>query len=231
VRAQVKQTSVTSKVLEKGIGYLQISRFVEATGADVGAALTDLRNKGALGSLVLDLRDDPGGIVDQAIIVADHFLESGTIVTIRGRKGSVETQTAHKGGVGVGVPITILVDQGTASASEILAAALRDHGRATLVGQPTYGKGTVQTFYDLDDGSGLKLTTARYLTPKGNFLESKGLIPDVAVDAFTPEEIVAGGGAGSGTDATIDESGADEDDPQLAAALKIAKQTLRPVNK
>jgi carboxyl-terminal processing protease len=230
VRAQVKQTSVSSKVLEKGIGYLQITRFVEATGADVGAALADLRNKGALGSLVLDLRDDPGGIVDQAIIVADHFLESGTIVTIRGRKGSVETQAAHKGGIGVGVPITILVDQGTASASEILAAALRDHGRAQLVGQPTYGKGTVQTFYDLDDGSGLKLTTARYLTPKGNFLESKGLIPDVTVDAFTPEEIVAGGGAGSGTDATIEDVGAD-DDPQLVAALKLARQVLRPVNK
>ncbi len=230
VRAQVKQTSVSSKVLEKGIGYLQISRFVEATGADVGAALTELRNKGALGSLVLDLRDDPGGIVDQAIIVADHFLESGTIVTIRGRTGSVETQAAHKGGLGVGVPITILVDQGTASASEILAAALRDHGRAQLVGQPTYGKGTVQTFYDLDDGAGLKLTTARYLTPKGNFLESKGLIPDVTVDAFTPEEIVAGGGAESGTDATIEDAGGD-DDPQLAAALKLARQALRPVNK
>jgi carboxyl-terminal processing protease len=230
VRAQVKQQSVTSKVLEPHVGYLQITRFVEATGADVGAALADLRNKGALGSLVLDLRDDPGGIVDQAITVADHFLDAGTIVTIRGRKGSVETQSAHKGGIGVGVPITILVDQGTASASEILAAALRDHDRARLVGQPTYGKGTVQTFYDLDDGSGLKLTTARYLTPKGNFLESKGLIPDVQVDAFTPEEIVVGGGAGSGTDATIDESGAD-DDPQLAAALKMAKQALRPVNK
>ena len=107
------------------------------------------------------------------------------------------------------MPITILVDQGTASAAEILAAALRDHGRAKLVGQPTYGKGTVQTFYDLDDGSGLKLTTARYLTPKGNSLESKGLIPDVRVDAFAPEEIVAGGGAGQcGTDATINETDA-----------------------
>lgn len=230
VRAQVKQQSVTSSVLEPRIGYLQITRFVEATGADVAAALADLRSKNALGSLVLDLRDDPGGIVDQAILVADQFLDAGTIVTIRGRKGSIETQAAHKGGIGVGVPVTILVDQGTASASEILAAALRDHGRATLVGQPTYGKGTVQTFYDLDDGSGLKLTTARYLTPKGNFLESKGLIPDVVVDAFTPEEIVAGGGAGSGTDATMNETGAD-DDPQLAAAIKLAKQSLRPVNK
>jgi carboxyl-terminal processing protease len=231
VRAQVKQQSVTSKVLEKGIGYLQITRFVEATHADVASALAELRAKGALSVLVLDLRDDPGGIVDQAILVADQFLDSGTIVTIRGRQGSVETQNAHKGGTAVSVPIIALVDQGTASAAEILAAALRDHGRAKLVGGPTYGKGTVQTFYDLDDGAGLKLTTARYLTPKGNFLESKGLIPDVPVDAFTPEEIVVGPGAGSGTDATIDETGADDDDPQLAAAIKLAKQALRPGNK
>jgi carboxyl-terminal processing protease len=230
VRAQVKQQSVSWKVLEPRIGYLQISRFVEATGADVTAALAELRTKNALSVLVLDLRDDPGGIVDQAILVADQFLDSGTIVTIRGRKGSVETQSAHKGGAATSVPIIVLVDQGTASASEILAAALRDHGRAKLIGLPTYGKGTVQTFYDLDDGAGLKLTTARYLTPNGNFLESKGLTPDVRIDAFAPEEIVAGPGAGSGSGATINETDED-DDPQLAAAIKMAKQTLRGVNK
>lgn len=229
VRAQVKQQSVTWRVLEPKLGYLQISRFVEATGADVAAALTQLKAQNALGSLILDLREDPGGIVDQAILVADQFLDSGTIVTIRGRQGSIETQTAHKGGLGVGVPVTILVDQGTASAAEILSAALRDHGRAKLVGQPTYGKGTVQTFYDLEDGAGLKLTTARFLTPKGNSLESKGLIPDVIVDAFAPEEIVGGAGAGGGTGATIDEP--DDDDPQLAAAIKLGRLALRGTNK
>ena len=229
VRAQVKQTSVSWKVLEPKLGYLQITRFVEATGADVAAALAGLKAGNGLGALILDLRDDPGGIVDQAILVADQFLDSGTIVTIKGRQGAVETQTAHKGGLAVGVPVTILVDQGTASASEILSAALRDHDRAKLVGQPTYGKGTVQTFYDLDDGAGLKLTTARYLTPKGNSLESKGLIPDVRVDAFAPEEIVGGAGAGSGTDATIDAEG--DDDPQLDAAIKLGKMALRGVNK
>jgi carboxyl-terminal processing protease len=230
VRAQVKQESVSWKVLEPRVGYLAISRFVEATAGDVTRGLTELRNKNGLSVLILDLRDDPGGIVDQAVLVADQFLDAGTIVTIRGRKGSVETQSAHKGGVATNVPIVVLVDQGTASASEILAAALRDHGRAKLVGLPTYGKGTVQTFFDLDDGAGLKLTTARYLTPSGNFLESKGLNPDVRVDAFAPEEIVAGSGAGSGTDATIDGTG-DDDDPQLAAAIKMAKQMLRGVNK
>jgi len=229
VRQQVKQATVHDRVLEGRIGYLQISRFAEATSADVAAALADLHKHDALGVLVLDLRGDPGGLVDQAVLVADQFLDDGTIVTIRGRKGSVETQSAHKGGAAVGTPIIALVDSGTASAAEILAASLHDHGRAKLVGLPTYGKGTVQTFYDLDDGSGLKLTTARYFTPKGNSLESKGIIPDTRVDAFTPEEITAGGGNGSGGGATINEPGAE--DPQLVAAVQQARQALRSGNK
>jgi carboxyl-terminal processing protease len=228
VRAQVKQPTVHHEVVDKRIGYLAITRFSEATGPDVLAALTKLRQQGALDVLVLDLRNDPGGLVDQSIAVADQFLDSGTIVTIRGRHGSVETQVAHKGGVAVTVPVIALVDQGTASAAEILAAALRDHGRAKLVGAPTYGKGTVQTFYDLDDGSGLKLTTARYYTPNGNLLESKGLIPDVAVEMFAPEEIVAGdrngSGASTGNDATIKPPA---EDPQLATAVQLARQALQ----
>ncbi|MEO8842960.1 MAG: S41 family peptidase [Kofleriaceae bacterium] len=229
VRAQVKQATVHSKLLEPRIGYLQISRFSEATSDDVAAALASLRKQNALGVLVLDLRGDPGGLVDQAVLVADQFLDEGTIVTIRGRKGSIETQTAHKGGPGVGVPIIAIVDGGTASAAEILTAALRDHDRAKVIGLPTYGKGTVQTFYDLDDGSGLKLTTARYFTPKGNSLESKGIVPDVRVEAFTPEEIVAGGGSGSGTGATINDGG--PDDPQLTTAVQHARAALHGGNK
>ena len=119
------------------------------------------------------------------------------------------------------MPLTILVDQGTASAAEILAAALRDHDRGKLVGLPTYGKGTVQTFFDLSDGSGMKITTARYYTPKGKSLESKGLIPDVRVDSFTPVEIVAGSG-------TIDEI--EDADPQLEAAVNLARTSLRKAN-
>jgi carboxyl-terminal processing protease len=231
VRAQVKQATVRGKPLEPRIGYIQISRFSESTANDVAVALAALRKQNALGVLVLDLRGDPGGLVDQSVLVADQFLDDGTIVTIRGRKGSVETQTAHKGGPGVGVPIIALVDGGTASAAEILAAALRDHDRAKLVGLPTYGKGTVQTFYDLDDGSGLKLTTARYFTPKGNSLESKGIVPDLRVEAFTPEEIIAGGGSGAGTDATINAAALASDDPQLAAAVQQARSALHSGNK
>ena len=227
VRAQVKQPSVRLDVIEKGIGYIAITRFSEATGPDLVAALAKLRQQNALGALVLDLRNNPGGLVDQAIAVADQFLDSGTIVTIRGRHGTIETQSAHKGGEAVAVPVVAIVDQGTASAAEILAAALRDHGRAKLVGIPTFGKGTVQTFYDLDDGSGLKLTTARYYTPSGNSLESNGIVPDVTVEPFTPEEIVVGPGNGSGAstgnDATIKSSA---DDPQLATAVQLARQAL-----
>src|SRR4051812_4952011 len=228
VRAQVKQPTVRHDVLDKRIGYLAITRFSEATSADVLAALTKLRQQGALDVLVLDLRNDPGGLVDQSIAVADQFLDNGTIVTIRGRHGSVETQVAHKGGAAVGVPVIAVVDQGTASAAEILAAALHDHGRAQLVGVPTYGKGTVQTFYDLDDGSGLKLTTARYYTPNGKLLESNGITPDVLVEPFAPEEIVAGesngSGASPGNDATIKSP---VEDPQLAAAIRLARQALQ----
>jgi carboxyl-terminal processing protease len=227
VRAQVKQPTVRHDVIDQRIGYLAITRFSEATAADAIAALTQLRQKGALDALILDLRNDPGGLVDQSIAIADQFLDAGTIVTIRGRHGTIETQVAHKGGAAIGVPVIALVDQGTASAAEILAAALHDHGRAQLVGVPTYGKGTVQTFYDLDDGAGLKLTTARYYTPDGKLLESHGIVPDVMVEAFAPEEIVAGdrngSGAGTGNDATIKPSA---DDPQLASAVRLARQAL-----
>jgi carboxyl-terminal processing protease len=234
VRAQVKLPTVSQRVVEPRIGYMAITRFAEATSADAAAGLTKLKQQNALDVLILDLRADPGGLVDQSIAVADLFLDGGTIVTIRGRQGTVETQSAHKGGVAIGVAtVIILVDQGTASASEILAAALRDHGRAKLVGVNTYGKGTVQTFYDLEDGAGLKLTTARYYTPKGNSLESKGLVPDVKVEAFAAEEIVGGAkpgsGAGSGSGATIDDE--DDEDPQLTAAVKLARQALRTANK
>jgi carboxyl-terminal processing protease len=237
VRQQVKLPTVNTKVIEPRIGYLQINRFAEATSADTNAGLLKLRSQNALDVLILDLRADPGGLVDQSIAVADLFLDSGTIVTIRGRQGSVETQVAHKGGPATNVPVFILVDRGTASASEILAAALRDNGRAKLVGTQTFGKGTVQTFFDLEDGAGLKLTTARYYTPKGNSLESKGLIPDHKVDDFAAEEIVAGGsggsGAGSGSGATIPDAGTenDDEDPQLTAAVKLARQSLKAANK
>ena len=229
VRAQVKQPSVRAHVIEPRIGYLAIARFAEATSTDTLAALRDLKAKGGLDILVLDLRADPGGLVDQAVATADLFLDAGTIVSIHGRRGQVETQVAHKGGPAEQIPVIVLVDGGTASAAEILAAALHDHKRARLVGLPTYGKGTVQTFFDLDDGSGLKLTTARYYTPEGKSLESKGLIPDQRVEAYTGEVITVGSPPPTGARPPIDAklTGGDADDPQLAAAVQLARGALR----
>ncbi len=199
VREQVKMPSVESTAIEKGIGYLAIRHFQEATHDDTLAALEALDKAGALDVLILDLRGNPGGLLDQGIRVADLFIESGTIVTIHGRQGAVENHVAHAAGTWTQPKIIVLVDASTASAAEILAGALQDHKRATVMGLPTYGKGSVQTFYDLADGSGLKLTTARYLTPSGRSLEGSGITPDVVVDEFAAEEITAGGGSASGS--------------------------------
>ena len=239
VREQVKIPSVEATELEAGIGYLAVRRFQEATTADVSSALTRLHARGHLRALLLDLRNNPGGLLDQAIQVADLFLEGGTIVTIRGRRGSIEEEVAHAPGTWDGFSIFCLVDQQSASAAEILAGALQDHRRATLVGLPTYGKGSVQTFFDLRDGSGLKLTTARYYTPSGRSLEGTGITPDIVVDAFVAEEVVVGrtpaenrdvavpsatAGAADTNDARIRERLAN--DPQFTRALQEARRRL-----
>jgi carboxyl-terminal processing protease len=234
VRAQVKVPSVEQLALDKGVAYIAITRFQEATSADVTTALAALQKDEHLDGLVLDLRGNPGGLLDQAVSVADLFLDSGGIVTIRGRQGAVEEHVAHKPGTWRGFPIVVLVDGGSASAAEILAGALQDQKRATLVGLPTYGKGSVQTFFDLDDGAGLKLTTARYFTPSGKSLEGKGITPDHVVEAFAGEDITAGAGAPAddasppGGTTSNDERIRDRlsDDPQFAAALAILRRAV-----
>jgi carboxyl-terminal processing protease len=232
VRAQVKVPSVEQASLEKNLGYVAITRFQEATSTDVAAALTALDKAGHLKGLLLDLRGNPGGLLDQAVSVADLFLDTGGIITIRGRQGAVEEHVAHKPGTWRGFPIVVLVDAGSASAAEILAGALQDQKRATLVGQTTYGKGSVQTFFDLDDGAGLKLTTARYFTPSGKSLEGKGITPDHLVEAFAGEDITAGEpaddasppGGTTSNDARIRDRLSD--DPQFAAAMTILRRAV-----
>jgi carboxyl-terminal processing protease len=235
VRAQIKVPSVDAQPVEPGIGYIAIHRFQEATGADTEAGLTALEKSGNLKALVIDLRDDPGGLLDQAVKVADFFLDDGVIVTIRGRRGSVEQDLAHKQGTWPAFPIFVIVDGGTASAAEILSGALQDRKRATIIGARTYGKGSIQTFYDLDDGAGIKLTTARYFTPSGRSLEGAGITPDIEVGDFAGEEVVAG--AQQPADAQGSTSGAANvngsrileratDDPQLARAIQEARRAL-----
>lgn len=238
VRAQLKQLTVKQR-LAGDVGVLAISRFSESTAADARAALSALERGGAK-ALVLDLRDNPGGIVDQAIAVADLFLDSGVIVSVRERSATTR-RTAHAGAVSL--PLVALVDGGTASAAEIVAAALLDNGRATVVGEPTYGKGTVQTLFDLEDGAGLKVTTGRYLTPAGNQLESNGIRPHVKLERNIPpnNQRASAGNADAGnvpdtsssqTPSARARNGATiaagfDADPQLVAAVALARNFVR----
>ncbi len=194
VRQRVKVETVQWLALPPAIGYIAIRRFQEATAADCDAALRALAARFGRDprAVILDLRANPGGLYDQAVRVADLFLSRGTIVKVISRGGqTVETETARPPGTWDGFPMIVLVDQGSASAAEIVAGALQDHGRAKVMGLPSFGKGSVQTFLDLEDGSGIKLTTARYYTPAGRSLEAAGIRPDIRVEAFAPELVTA----------------------------------------
>jgi carboxyl-terminal processing protease len=154
-------------------------------------ALKDLEeeSKGSVKGLVLDLRNNPGGLLDQAVKVADRFIESGLIVSMEGRREDQKMKFfAHSQGTIARYPLIVLVNGGSASASEIVAGAIQDHGRGILVGTQTFGKGSVQTIFPLKDGSGLRLTTARYFTPNGRSIQAKGIIPDILVKPALPEE-------------------------------------------
>ncbi len=195
VREIIKVKSVRSQNLGPGISYARISSFQENTSAELEEAL----KKGGgseLKGLVLDLRDNPGGLLDQAVRVSDLFIESGVIVSTVGRDPArVEREFAHKRDTYASFPIVVLVNGGSASASEIVAGALQDHERALIVGTTTFGKGSVQTLISLPDGSGLKITVARYFTPKDRSIQAKGIQPDIivakeaAAPAATPEGV------------------------------------------
>ncbi len=178
-RTKILVSNVRYQMLEDRIGYVRISLFAERVGQDFRKAVTKLKQKG-MAALVLDLRFNPGGIVDEAANVADALIRSGVIVSTRSRhKSEVFTHKAKKATTLFDGPIAVLVNQGSASSSEILSAALRDHGRAILVGVKTFGKGSVAKQIPLADGSSLALIVAKYYTPKGKCIEGKGLMPDV----------------------------------------------------
>jgi carboxyl-terminal processing protease len=180
VRRKVQVHSVKSEVLESGYAYVRISQFSETTADDFSATLKTLQSGTPLRGLVLDLRNNPGGVLEAAVAIADEFLDSGIIVTAQGRAvGADFTMQAHPGDVLNGAPMMVLVNGGSASASEILAGALQDNHRAQLIGQTTYGKGLVQTITSLDEGGALKLTTSRYHTPSGASIQQKGITPDI----------------------------------------------------
>jgi carboxyl-terminal processing protease len=180
-REIVKVKSVRGHLLEATTLYARISSFQENT-ADELESLIQKHDPNMLTGMILDLRDNPGGLLDQAVSVADLFIDSGIIVSTVGRdKEKVEREFARKRGTIASFPVVILINGGSASASEIVAGALQDHERALLVGTTTFGKGSVQTLISLPDGSGLKLTVARYYTPKDRSIQAKGIRPDVYI--------------------------------------------------
>jgi carboxyl-terminal processing protease len=184
VREHIRVNPIDYRLLGDGFGYVRIRSFQDRTDRYLKEALVRLREEahGQLAGLVIDLRNNPGGLLEQAVRVADRFLVSGTIVTTEGRnRQHVEKELAHPSDTEPDYPIIVLVNGGSASASEIVAGALQDNGRAVIMGTQTFGKGSVQTVIELEDGSGLKLTIAKYYTPKHRSIQEQGITPDVVV--------------------------------------------------
>jgi carboxyl-terminal processing protease len=184
-RSRVDLHSVRGEMLEPGFAYLRISQFSETTGDDLNTTLKDLRkhNGAPLKGLVLDLRDNPGGVLEAAVAVADAFLDSGVIVTAKGRTPDSKFEMdATPGDVLNGAPIVVLVNGGSASAAEIVAGALKDQHRAKLMGRTTFGKGSVQTIIPLSDDRAVKLTTSLYYTPSGVSINHRGIAPDIELE-------------------------------------------------
>jgi carboxyl-terminal processing protease len=184
-RAIIKVKSVRSELLEPGFGYLRITQFQSSTGENLLQAVASLReqNGGDLQGVILDLRNNPGGVLNAAVDVSDAFLSKGLIVYTEGRtEGSKIEFSATPGDVLNGAPIVVLVNVGSASASEIVAGALQDHKRAIIMGSRTFGKGSVQTILPMNNGTALKLTTARYFTPSGRSIQAEGITPDIQLE-------------------------------------------------
>jgi carboxyl-terminal processing protease len=228
-RAVIQIKSVRSKMLPDSIGYIKLRSFHKNTSEELDEALLDFDER-HISALVLDLRNNPGGLLEQAIAVTDEFIEGGQlIVYTKGRlanqnmKGYSKTESAHH----PNVPLVILVNGGSASASEIVAGALQDHKRATIIGTKTFGKGSVQTIIPLSDGSGLRLTTAKYYTPKGRMIHDKGIIPDIVVEEPKPET-AEGDESASAPSRSSDLPNDDlSGDPQLQKAVETLKEEVK----
>ena len=220
MRKIIKVPSVTARLYDGRIGYAAISSFQQGTGRALEKAMKEMSAGGELAGLVLDLRKNPGGLLEQAVDVSDLFLTEGVIVSTQSRGQEIDRREAHNEGTEPTYPVVVLVDGGSASASEIVAGALQDTKRATVIGTTSFGKGSVQTVVDLDDGSGLKITIARYLTPLGRVIQDHGIQPDIVVSAKPPKEEAAEAAA----EAAAPEAAAEEKSKK-AAAPKPAAET------
>jgi carboxyl-terminal processing protease len=187
-RQEIKIRSVRSELIEPGFGYVRLSSFNENAAKDVKNAIDQLEKKEKLRGLIFDLRMNPGGLLDQAVDVASLFIDEGVVVSTIGRDPEQkEIRNARKGMAKKDLPLVVLVNSSTASAAEIVAAALQDHHRAMVIGDTTFGKGSVQTIIDLGSEMGLKLTIARYFTPNGVSIQEKGVVPDIFLDEYDPK--------------------------------------------
>lgn len=240
-RAIIQVRSVRSNLLEGGYGYIRLAQFQKRTGDDLALALKKLRqeNKNDLAGLVLDLRNNPGGLLDQAVAVSDLFLKEGLIVYTEGREAGTKVRfSAKANGTEPDYPMVVLINGGSASASEIVAGALHDHDRALIMGTQSFGKGSVQTIIPLGDKSGLRLTTARYFTPDGISIQATGITPDIEVpqakitdsepiSRFREEDLEnhfesnGNGPKKEGNGAKLDEKA--QDDYQLMRAIDLLK--------
>jgi carboxyl-terminal processing protease len=208
VRAKIKIQSVRSHIEGDSIGYIRITSFTEQTDVGLGNAMKNLKQQAGnkLAGIVLDLRNNPGGLLDQAVAVSDAFLDKGEIVSTRGRRADdAQRYNAHPGDITNGLPMVVLINGGSASASEIVAGALQDHHRAILLGTRSFGKGSVQTIIPLPGHGAMRLTTARYYTPSGRSIQAKGIDPDIVVEAAKIDHPAA--------DATPKKVSDDKDDP------------------
>jgi carboxyl-terminal processing protease len=235
VRDVIEVTSVRSRTLENGYGYLRISQFQTGTGKDTAKAVTALEAEsgGNLKGLVIDLRDNPGGVLQSSVEVADTFLEDGVIVYTEGRLPNSKLRFNATGHDMIeGAPIVVLVNGGTASASEIVAGALQDHGRAVIMGTDSFGKGSVQTVLPLTNERAIKLTTALYYTPNGRSIQLTGITPDITVESAsilqpaTTERVRESDLPGHLGDTALADEGPDaftSSDLQLLEALNLLK--------
>ncbi|MFW6287686.1 MAG: S41 family peptidase, partial [bacterium] len=185
IREDIQIPYVEWEMKNNRIGYINIVQFIEGVGSKVSTAINELEEQGAE-ALILDLRTNPGGLLDEAITVSSNFLDRGTVVSVKYRVGSDDIYKVEENIDSTKLPLVILINQGSASASEIVAGAVKDNRRGILLGKKTFGKGTVQLLFPLNDGSALKLTTGKYYTPSGDFIHETGIRPDVEVE-YNPD--------------------------------------------
>jgi carboxyl-terminal processing protease len=184
-REIIRVKSVKNRMLEPGYGYVRITNFQSRTATDLLKAISDLQKESALEGLILDLRNNPGGVLTGAVNVSDAFIDGGLIVYTEGRiDDSSHRYPATPGDSLNGAPLVVLINGGSASASEIVAGALQDHKRAIIMGTKSFGKGSVQTIQELRNGSAVKLTTARYFTPNGRSIQARGIVPDISLNTL-----------------------------------------------